>query len=202
MQLKELSKLSGISSASIKFYRREGLLNPGENRHPTLAAYSQEHLVRLDLISTLRKVVGLSIEQIRTLVKAIDDPAISFLDLLGMTQSLVLGYDFNETPEHPLTASTMERKNWPNTDSDARNAVNAQLASMEQLGIELQVEVVSGYADAVEHVARQDLRFITPDADRDSAVLAVAVGVHQYSKLLVRMLALAQTSESIRRYRS
>ena len=37
MQLKELSRQSGTSAASIKYYLREGLLPAGENVHATRA---------------------------------------------------------------------------------------------------------------------------------------------------------------------
>lgn len=202
VQLKELSRRSGISAASIKYYLREDLLPAGESRHPTLAEYSDVHLVRLELITALRKIVGLSIGQIKTLVSAIDDPEVSFLDLLGKTQSLVLGYDLSETDEHPLTSAVISVKDWPDVTSDARNALNAHLAHMEELGITVSRDIVEGYADAVERVAQQDIGFVTEEGSRDSAVLTVAVGVHQYDKLLVRMLALAQTSVSIRKYQS
>ncbi|WP_026536574.1 MerR family transcriptional regulator [Arthrobacter sp. H14] len=200
MQLKELSRRSGISAASIKYYLREDLLPAGESMHPTLAGYSDGHLSRLELITVLRKVVGLSIGQIKTLVSAIDDPEVDFLDLLGRTQSLVLGYDLSETREHPLTSAVVNAKDWPDVTSDARNALNAHLAQMEELGITVSRDVVEGYADAVDRVAQQDVGFVTEGGSRDSAVLTVAVGVHQYSKLLARMLALAQTSVSIRKY--
>ncbi|MHA7172106.1 MerR family transcriptional regulator [Arthrobacter monumenti] len=202
VQLKELSRRSGISAASIKFYLREDLLPAGESRHPTLAEYADAHLVRLELITALRKVVGLSIGQIKTLVSVIDDPEVSFLDLLGKTQSLVLGYDLSETREHPLTSAVINGEDWPDVPSDARNALNAHLSQMEALGITVSRDVVEGYAEAVDRVAQQDVGFVTEGGSRDSAVLTVAVGVHEYSRLLVRMLALAQTSESIRKYQS
>lgn len=202
VQLKELSRRSGISSASIKFYLREDLLPAGESRHPTLAEYADSHLVRLELITALRNVVGLSISQIKTLVGAIDDPEVDFLDLLGRTQSLVLGYDLSETREHPLTSALINGRDWPDVASDARNGLNAHLARMEALGITVSRDIAECYAEAVDRVAQQDVGFVTEGGSRDRAVLTVAVGVHQYSKLLVRMLALAQTSVSIRKYQS
>lgn len=202
MQLKELSRRSGVSAASIKYYLREDLLPAGQSKHPTLAEYSDAHLVRLELITALRQVVGLSIGQIKTLASAIDDPEVDFLDLLGRTQSLVLGYDLSETGEHPLTTAVVHNKDWPDVTSDARNALNAHLSRMEKLGISVSQDVVAGYADAVDRVALQDVGYVADGDSRDSAVRTVAVGVHQYSRLLVRMLTLAQTSASIRKYQS
>lgn len=200
MQLKELSRRSDVSTASIKFYLREGLLQSGLSRHATLAEYGDEHLLRLRMIQALRNVVGLSIGHIRLLAKLIDDPQVEFLDLLGKTQSLVLGYDFVETYEHPLTAAVVRSRGWPDTSTDARQALNAHLRQMESLGLEPRPDLLESYGAAVDLVAQQDLSSITDTGGRDQAVLTVAVGVHQYSTLLVRMLALAQTSASISRY--
>lgn len=202
VQLKELSRRSAVSAASIKYYLREGLLQPGHSRHATLAEYGDEHLLRLRLIQALRNVAGLSIGRIKVLLDLVDDPQVEFVDLLGKTQSLVLGYDLTETCEHPLTADVVHSRGWPDIDTDARQALNAQLQHMEALGLKPRSNVLEGYAAAVDAVAQQDLSSITDTANRDEAVLTVAVGVHQYSTLLVRMLALAQTSASIRRYGS
>lgn len=200
MHLKELSRESGVSAASIKYYLREGLLQPGLTRHATLAEYGDEHLLRLRLIHALRNVVGLSVGRIRTLTALIDDPEVEFVNLLGKTQSLVLGYDFKETREHPLTTDVVHSRGWPDVDTDARQALNTHLQEMESLGLVPRPDLLESYAAAVDTVAQRDLSSITDTGNRDQAVLTVAVGVHQYSTLLVRMLALAQTSASLRRY--
>jgi DNA-binding transcriptional MerR regulator len=200
VHLKELSRQSEVSAASIKYYLREGLLPPGLSRHATLAEYGDEHLLRLRLIQALRNVVKLSIGQIKVLTQLIDDPQVEFVNLLGKTQSMVLGYDFKEAREHPLTAGVVHSRDWPDIDTDARQALNAHLREMASLGLDPREEILEGYAAAVDTVAQQDLSSITDAGNRDEAVLTVAIGVHQYSTLLVRMLALAQTSASIRRY--
>lgn len=202
VQLKELSRQADVSAASIKYYLRERLLQPGVSRHATLAEYGDEHLLRLRLVQALRNVVGLSIGQIKTLTVLVDDPATEFGYLLGRTQSLVLGYNFSQAHEHPLTSGVVQSRGWPDVDTDARKALNAQLERMESLGIDVQPHIVENYAAAVDTVAQQDLSSITDTGNRDQAVLTVAVGVHQYSTLLVRLLALAQTSASISRYGS
>ena len=92
MQLNELSQRSGVSTASIKYYLREGLLPAGEAIHATRAEYSATHLERLELIQALRQIVGLNIGQIRGLVKMADDGA-PRLDLLAAVQRVVLNLE-------------------------------------------------------------------------------------------------------------
>lgn len=44
MRLAELSERSGVSTATIKYYLREGLLAPGRQINATTAEYDEEHL--------------------------------------------------------------------------------------------------------------------------------------------------------------
>lgn len=44
MRLSELSKQSGVTTATIKYYLREGLLPPGERVTATQAEYDESHL--------------------------------------------------------------------------------------------------------------------------------------------------------------
>lgn len=199
MQLKELSTASGVSAASIKFYLREGLIQRGEQVHPTRAEYGQLHLRRLELISALRSVVGLGIEQIRTLVQLIDAPEVSRLELLGRTQALVLGASGEDIPDHPLVSDLLAAQEWPDVPSDARALLNRTLEEMEGMGLSVSTDVVRGYAEAADQVAQQDLGTVFDAGSRDEAVLAVAVGVRAYSKLLLSLVALAQASHSIKR---
>lgn len=199
MQLKELSEASGVSAASIKYYLREGLLQRGEEIHATRAEYGARHVGRLALITGLRTVAGLRIDQIRTLVKLIEDPAVPRLELLGRTHAMVLGAPTETLPEHPMVGRLMQEQDWPDALSEARSLLNATLREMEAMGLTVSADVVLGYARAADQVAKQDLGSVLGVQSRDDAVLAVAVGVRAYSRLLAGLVALAQASHSIRR---
>lgn len=199
MQLKELSEASGVSTASIKFYLREKLLRKGDEIHATRAEYGVAHVKRLSLITALRSVANLSIDQIRDLVRLIDDPAVSRLEILSRTHAMVLGAPAQNVPDHPLVSQVMDSRDWPNRSSDARTLLNGTLREMDAMGLAVSADVVLGYARAADLVAKQDLGTVFQAETRDQAVLAVAVGVRAYSKLLVSLVALAQASHSIRR---
>jgi DNA-binding transcriptional MerR regulator len=197
--LKELSQRSGVSVPSIKFYLREGLLKPGTQIGTTRADYGEEHLRRLELILTLRKVVGLGLDAIGTITAAIDDPAVGGLELLGRTQSLVLGLAGEPVPDHPLLAGLLGDR-WEDRPSAARNSLNALLHRMESLGVPPDAQVLQAYADAVDQVAALDIGSVASEESRDGMVMSTAVGVHLYSGLLQGMLALAQTSRAMRQF--
>lgn len=82
MKLAELSRQSRISAATIKYYLREGMLQPGTKVRARLSEYDESHLRRLDLIDALIHIVGLSISQVKTILAAVDDPQMSLDDVL------------------------------------------------------------------------------------------------------------------------
>ncbi len=212
MQLNELSARSGVSAASIKYYLREGLLRPGEAVTATRARYSAGHLRRLELIQALRQIVGLGIEQIRTIV-ALADGGAPRLEVLATVQRVVLrlephggssrdagdGGNSRDKGARPGDA-VVHMRGWPDEDSDAREALDAQLAIMEGLGIPLSAEILDAYSGAMDTIAGLDLQLTAAAADLDQAILTAAVGMHMHSQLLLKLLALAQASHAIRRF--
>lgn len=216
MQLKELSTRTGVTPASIKYYLREGLLQPGENVHATRARYSERHVRRLELIQALRRIVHLNIEQIRTILSLADSGA-PHLELLGTVQREVLGLGSQETAEGRETVTgsaatgasdagtragdaVVHLMNWPDVPSDARSALNAHLAMMESLSIPVSEELIQAYGSAVDSIAGLDIRLTTDSGDPDHMILTAAVGMHTYSQLLLKLLALAQASHTIRAF--
>lgn len=203
MQLKELSQLSGVSAASIKYYLREGLLPAGEAVHATRAQYSARHVERLELIQALRRIVGLNIEQIRGLLKMADDGA-PRLALLAAVQRVVLDLDTPATSSGevltPAADAVVRLRNWPDYPSDARNALNAHLELMESLNIPVSGELLDAYSRAMDDVAGLDIAATTAPESVDQLILTAAVGMHMHSQLLLKLLALAQASHAIRRY--
>lgn len=203
MQLHELSQRSGVTPASIKYYLREGLLPPGEAVHATRAEYSASHLERLELIQALRRIVGLNIGQIRGLVKMADD-GVPRLDLLAAVQRVVLDIGNYTTAiggeAAEATAAVVRLRGWPDSPSDARNALTAHLELMAGLKIPVSATVLEAYSKAMDDVAGIDIAATTAPESTDRLILTAAVGMHMHSQLLLKLLALAQASHAIRRY--
>ena len=70
MRMSELSRRSGASVTTIKYYLREGLLPAGRQTAATQAEYDEQHLRRLRLIRALTGVRGLSVSTTRDLLDA------------------------------------------------------------------------------------------------------------------------------------
>ncbi|WP_318541444.1 MerR family transcriptional regulator [Kocuria marina] len=86
--LNALAEVSNTTTASIKFYRREGLLPAGTRLTATRQDYDQGHVERLQLIRVLREEAGATIPDIRALVTLIDDPRRPLVDALEIAQAL------------------------------------------------------------------------------------------------------------------
>ncbi|GER23002.1 MerR family transcriptional regulator [Zafaria cholistanensis] len=198
MQLKELSSRSGVSGASIKFYLREGLLAPGSTAASPRADYGPGHLRRLELIKTLRGVVGLGLAGIKEITGGIDDPGLGTVELMGRVQSIVLGLAEEAVPDHPLMAGLVGPGRWADASSRARNSLNLLLHRMDELGVPANPRVLAVYAAAVDQVAALDVGHAEQAASRDELAGTVAVGTHLYGELLLKMLAVAQASRAIR----
>ncbi|MGN8026001.1 MerR family transcriptional regulator [Microbacterium sp. 22242] len=219
MKLQELSTRSGTPVSTIKYYLREGLLDPGEKRNATTAEYDQSHVDRLGLIHALRQMVGVPVETVREVVDAVRtaDPA----TVMGVVQSAVLG--LSRTPESPSADSDADASDaparltaqdvvtamgWSPAAADTVAALDRDLSTISRWGIRSDLETVLVYARAADTVARYELELSRgldgepgsgdgPTADRLATF--VARGVYADSRLLLRLLAVAQASHAIGR---
>lgn len=67
MTIKDMEKEVGITSANIRFYEKEGLLNPRRNKDNNYRTYSEEDVELLHKIKILR-MLGISVQDIRSLI--------------------------------------------------------------------------------------------------------------------------------------
>ncbi|MFF5343922.1 MerR family transcriptional regulator [Streptomyces althioticus] len=87
MRISELSRRSGVSIPTIKYYLRDGLLPAGRPTAANQAEYDEDHVRRLRLIRSLIGVRGLSVSATRDVLAAVDEQQGDVHLLLG----LVLG---------------------------------------------------------------------------------------------------------------
>ena len=191
MLLSELAAASGTTVASIKYYRREGLLPPGERVTATRQEYGQAHLERLQLIQVLREVADASIARIGLLTAILDDPGQPVIRALAAAQTIALGLDDPEEPaergrtddrgdhggeepaeqpgEHPSILPLLEHLGWPDVDSAPRRALDQLLHSLDSWGAPTHAPMLQRYAEPMAEIARADVAWMqdlpTPDGD-------------------------------------
>lgn len=68
MKIKEVEAITGITKQNIRYYERQGLLNPGRDKENDYREYSEEDLRTLKLVKLFRKL-DMPIEEIRKLLQ-------------------------------------------------------------------------------------------------------------------------------------
>lgn len=213
MKLGELARSLDTTTASVKFYIREGLLPPGRKVNQTTAIYDESHHRRLALILGLRGAIGTSLARIADLVAIIDDPEAGQLDVLEAAQTIGVegrgeegsrsvpgartgsgDADAGAADASAAVARIIDEQDWPDVPSRARAAVERRLARVRTHGVDLDPQTLSRIAAAVASIGVMGLEV---SGTRDEAALGVAVGTYEVSQLVVDMLSLAQTSHSV-----
>src|SRR5260370_21316392 len=101
MRIGELSRRAGLSVPTIKYYLREGMVQPGVRTGPNQAQYAEIHVRRLRLIRVLTDVGGLSVAGARDVLANLDSPALSVFEMLGKVQRALI-----ERRQPPLAPAT------------------------------------------------------------------------------------------------
>ncbi|BDH12454.1 MerR family transcriptional regulator [Streptomyces hygroscopicus] len=206
MRIGELSRTTGVSVPTIKYYVREGLLPPGELTSPNQATYGEAHERRLRLIRALLDVGGMKVAEIADVLTAIDDPARPLHKVLGVAADRLGNASVeHDEPEsataHAVVADLIARRGWQTHESDPVAAdLSKALASMARLGHEAFVEVLDDYADAAEQVARADLAYVDRRVSVEDMVESVVIGTVLGEAVFSALRRLAHVDASAKLY--
>ncbi|MFD6156935.1 MerR family transcriptional regulator [Nocardia sp. NPDC060256] len=181
MRIAELSKRSGVSVPTIKYYLREGLLMSGELSSPNQASYGEDHLRRLRMIRALIEVGGLSVTAIADVLAAADGPELPRFELLGVVAGSL---DRPQTPTdddewnraRAEVDAAFRRRGWTDGRASATDTLVSVLVRMSQLGYGTWTsEALDTYLDAAERVAEIDVEHALRLTERTDIVDGAAV---------------------------
>lgn len=217
MRISELSRRSGVPVATIKYYRREGLLPEGRVLNPTTVEYDEEHLQRLRLIRSLIQLGGLSVARTREVLDAVERPLDAFETLAVVHHALPVpsaetsekdGEDHESAAEEAASGGAVERvealiesMGWQISDaSPHRPALAESLAALSRLGTDYTADDLIPYARLATSTA--DLDFAQLEGIEDQIALAErAVVLSVLFEPVVRLLRrLAQEDANHRRH--
>ncbi|GAA3750537.1 DNA-binding transcriptional MerR regulator [Spinactinospora alkalitolerans] len=207
MKISELSRRSGVSVATIKYYLREGLLPKGEATAATQAGYSEAHVRRLRLIRALAEAADLPLARVKGVLDAVDDPEIGLHRLLG-TALYELGPRITPPADDPewrraeeATDRLLDELGWKVTSrAPARLHLARTVATMARLGRPVGPELLRSYAETAHSTARRDLEQIDPDRPREDNVEHAIAMTLLLEQAFVAMRRLAQEDLSARRF--
>ncbi|MFD9135700.1 MerR family transcriptional regulator [Streptomyces bottropensis] len=211
MRLAELSERSGVSTATIKYYLREGLLAPGRQVNATTAEYDEEHLRRLRLVRALIQVGKVPVVNAREVLRHVDDESLGRTIRLGAAL-----WALPQTPgpdeEDPVTVAAtaevdrlLQRLGWAAARetgalSPVHRSLVALVATLLRLGYPCDAESMAPYAELMHQAAVRDLdRMETCESDTEMVEQAVSSAV-LFEPVLRSLHRLAQEEESARRY--
>jgi DNA-binding transcriptional MerR regulator len=206
MRIAELSRDSGVSVPTIKYYLREGLLRPGTRSGRNQADYGEAHSHRLRLIRALADVGELPIATIRDVIEAIEDPALPMHEVIGVAHSALA-----PRPNVPMSEELRRARQdvdrflsglgWlVGDDSPARQELAHALATLRRLGWDVDADAFDRYARLADQLASWELKQTPASDDRDEMVEAVVIGTVVFESVLVALRRLAQENHSATRF--
>jgi DNA-binding transcriptional MerR regulator len=209
VRIAELSRVSGVTVPTIKYYLRDGLLPAGELTSRNQAQYDERHVRRLKLIRALVDVAGLSIAGVRDALTAIDATEEHRHKLLGKVLNRIAippalpDDDPGLAQGDSEVAELVHRLGWDlERDNPAwRNAAEA-IATIRSLGVDRLLDRLTGYAQAMHDVAELDLAMLAEVQDREQLIELAVLGSLLGNPLLVALRRLAEEDVSARRMRS
>ncbi|MET8569044.1 MerR family transcriptional regulator [Streptomyces sp. NPDC004783] len=211
MRLADLSKRSGISVTTIKYYLREGLLPPGRQLNATTAEYGEEHLRRLRLVRALIQVGKVPVATAREVLGHVDDESLGRTVRLGAAL-WALPQEPEPDEEDPAVVAAraevdrlLHMLGWETARelaplSPVHRSLVVAVAALRRLDFPWDAELMAPYGELMHEVARRDLDFMESHASEAEQVELAVASTVLFQPVLRALHRLAQEEESARRY--
>lgn len=211
MRISELSRRSGVPVPTVKYYLREGLLQPGRLTAATQAQYDEHHVQRLRLIRALAEVGGLALATIRRILDALDDERLSLHQLLGQAHYALSPNVGSAAAEPGWTDARaqidklLDELGWEVTEhAPARDELTRAVLTLRHLGAPTAVEDLRLYAKAAHSVAAHELARLAEARDAgdhtEKLVHQSVIDTVLYEPVLLALRRLAQEHESAQQF--
>ncbi|WP_217544726.1 MerR family transcriptional regulator [Streptomyces sp. GbtcB6] len=203
MRMSELSRRSGVSVTTIKYYLREGLLPTGRQTAATQAEYDEQHLRRLRLIRALTGVRGLSVSATREVLDALGEHDGDTHRLLGLALGTIrLPADTaQDAPETAEVDALVKELGWKvHQNAPARGTLAETITSLRSLGVPLDWHTLLPYARLAERTATLDLDQLDGIEDPLEAAERALLLTVLLEPALMALRRMAQENESAHRH--
>lgn len=207
IRMAELSRQTGVSVPTIKYYLREGLLVPGEATSANQAFYNHEHVERIRLVRSLSKVAKLPLATIAEVLQIVDGGG-DVMEAMGRTQNALVGEipegsaddgEFAEVKE--LLDSEIAKMGW-HVHRDSR-AYSMALRALHELHVENlspPVHHLADYVAAADKVGEADISTLADATSAPDLVRRMAMGTTLRGPLTDALIWLAQQHHAGKTY--
>jgi DNA-binding transcriptional MerR regulator len=196
LRISELSRVTGVPVATVKYYLREGLVPPGRATGATQAQYDENHVARLRLARALVQVGGLSVAAARDVLGSLDATEGSLHRVLGAAHSALpphVGEEREPTRARELASAWGWRVH---PHAPALRQLESALAALADVGAPASDERLARYADLIHRIAQVDVTGV-PTTSREEAATAVVIGTVLWEPVLLALRRLAQEAVSV-----
>ena len=207
MQLSEFSRETGLSIPTIKYYLREGLLEPGGALDSGRAEYLESHVRRARLIRALAQVGDLPLATIARILQAIDDDSVPLHEALGVAHYALAQRGAMNAGSEELERARVEVDaflddlGWTiKPEAPDRDELAWALMTLRCLGWKVGPQVFNRYARAADKLAKWELGRNPGELDRERAVENAVVGTVVFEAVLTALRRLAQEHHSAARF--
>ncbi|HEX5144963.1 MAG TPA: MerR family transcriptional regulator [Mycobacterium sp.] len=206
MRISELAERSGVTVATIKYYLREGLLPPGQKVSERRAEYSDHLVARLRLLRVLREVGAVPVADLKEIVDAVQDEALSMHQIFGAAfDALARPSDVGSEQMSTLAEQVMQQAGWTHVrpDSPALNQLAGLLGVLNDLGSPFDLPNAATYLGLIDAIAAYEvsrLRRADLVEDRDAVVQQMVIGQVVFGQLLLSLRRLGHEHHSALRF--
>ncbi len=193
MLISELVERSKVPTPTIKFYIREGMLEPGVSEGSRRASYHDGHLARLRLIRALHTVADLPLARIKSVLAILDNPQGDTGALLREAITAIGDPGIDASGDTPRASAALQSfAPGYAAHEPAMSMLDQALVAADDAGVSVSPERLRLYSEAMLTVAQAEVSAIPTDPH--DAVNYTVLGTVVIEPLLVAMRRLAQQS--------
>lgn len=207
MRISELSEQTGVPTATIKYYLREGLLPDGDKRTPRLTEYDQRHVRRLELLRILRDVGNVPVEGLKRLVAATETRGTTVQELFAVAADALAPVPPSSGPartaSREVADSIIEQAGWHHVREDAvdRDNLAATLELMSAFDTHPRDPgEIAPYVAIADQIARYELDHLDEGKDRIGLLEEMIVGQVVFATVLTTLRRLAEEHHAYLRF--
>ncbi|MBT2518997.1 MerR family transcriptional regulator [Streptomyces sp. ISL-90] len=201
MKISEVSRRTGVTATTMKYYLREGLVHGGERVGSNQTAYDETHVHRVKLVRALIETGGLSIADTKQVLATLDSDDTSLAHTFEAAQhALGVGGASSWAAEPEARGRIGElatEHGWSTTPENPGFDVAARaLDAFSTIGFAPSDEFLDAYASAATTIARADLRALTTRDRPELVAELMVVGTVLGDALIAGLRRLAQENET------